>query len=86
MGNKLICIGWIGTQQVYLNISREEAISRYLKRNIMDDIGETPIKEIEFKDEFCAYSLWEDDMCDPDIYDEITNRIFGINGSDIKTY
>lgn len=60
--NKIISIGWLGSKSCYLNISREEAIQRYLVNNpgdsdYLDDSGF--ITEFEFTDEFWAYSVGE---------------------------
>jgi len=70
--NKLVVIGLLGCRTCYLNISREEAIERWLKENALpdeesqnymrkellrgDDIYE--VKEIEFTDEFETYAVW----------------------------
>lgn len=53
----LVVIGPIGQSRAYLDISRDEAIARYVKTE-----GETPepwmIEELCFLDEFCVSSAW----------------------------
>lgn len=64
--NKLIAIGWLGNRTVYLNVSREEAIRRYATAEMIPDLGEAEkyvtknklIQEVEFDDEFSAYSVY----------------------------
>jgi hypothetical protein len=60
--NRLVVIGWLGTQRCYLNISREEALRRYhaaegTALTALSD--EPPISEFEFDDEFAAYAAYE---------------------------
>lgn len=68
MKNKLISIGWLGIKRCYLNVSREEAIKRYVEEaenSILDDIDEhylvrnDLIEEFDFDDEFSAYDVGE---------------------------
>lgn len=63
MKNKLICIGFISYQTCYLNIDRDEAISRYCQQEDMsiEEFSESDISvyEVNFYDEFQAYSIWE---------------------------
>jgi hypothetical protein len=63
MKNKLIIIGYIGLKRAYLNISKEEAVKRYISqtgydeeydKDLLDDI-----REIEFNDEFGVYDAWK---------------------------
>ena len=60
--NTLISIGYLGTKTCYLNISREEAIERYLKDNpfttYKDLITDDMIDEFQFYDEFGCYSVY----------------------------
>lgn len=60
--NTLISIGYLGTKTCYLNISREEAIERYLKDNPFttyeDLITENIVAEFEFGDEFECYAAY----------------------------
>ncbi|MCP4990912.1 MAG: hypothetical protein GY928_34175 [Colwellia sp.] len=60
--NTLVTIGWTGTKTAYLNISKEEAIERYLKDN--PDCKELVtqdgfVNEFEFNDEFGVYDAWK---------------------------
>lgn len=63
MKNKLICIGFISYQTCYLNIDMDEAISRYCQQEGMsiEEFSESDISvyEVNFDDEFQAYSIWE---------------------------
>lgn len=66
--NTLISIGWLGVKSCYLNISLEEAKSRYLKDNpeeadCLDREGF--VGSFQFEDEFLAYSVYETDKLDP---------------------
>jgi hypothetical protein len=60
--NTLISIGYTGSATCYLNISREEAIERYLKDNPFttyeDLIKENMVDEFEFYDEFECYAVY----------------------------
>lgn len=62
MKNKLIRIGYNGDMTCYLNITREEAIDRYLKDNPFttyeDLVKENMVDEFEFNDEFLAYAVY----------------------------
>lgn len=59
--NRIIAIGWLGSMQCYLNVSREEALRRYLVDNPIEvEYTKTQkdfIREFEFEDEFWAYSV-----------------------------
>lgn len=62
--NKLIIIGHLGLKTAYLNISKEEAIQRYIEteKSFPDDeiiVTENMIQEIEFNDEFSVYDAWK---------------------------
>ena len=59
---KLISIGFIGSKTVYIDISKEEAIKRYDEENpeytvIKNDLS---VEEIEVKDSFHVYDMWDD--------------------------
>jgi hypothetical protein len=70
--NKLIAIGFTGTKRVYLNITKSEAIERYIAENSESFVGgrgdsqywrELPedspyIEEFTFDDSFDAYAVW----------------------------
>lgn len=59
--NKLIIIGFISNYVCYLNVSREEAISRFIKENdwyTLDEVNNMTY-EMEFKDSFGAYEVNE---------------------------
>lgn len=60
--NKLIVIGHMSTMKCYLNISKEDAIERYIKSEGMtrDEFDEASFRceEIEFEDEFEVYDIW----------------------------
>ena len=58
--NKLIAIGYLGCQTVYLNVTREEAIRRYREADGMEEheiLKDDLITEFEFTDEFTAYAV-----------------------------
>lgn len=58
--NKIISIGVLGNQTCYLNISEEEAITRYCEKNkiVREDFWYA-VKSFEFADEFGAYDIDE---------------------------
>lgn len=67
--NKLITIGWLGVKRCYLNISREEAVRRYVEKEATfytpeefakekEYIEANMVEEFEFDDEFEAYDAW----------------------------
>ena len=56
MVNHLILIGWTGSKSCYLNVTREEALRRYMEANPEDE--DPTIKELDFTDEFTAYDAW----------------------------
>lgn len=69
MENKLITIGYLGGKSAYLNISKEEAIWRYCKKEwdeyccksveqLVDEFDMELYKEFEFSDEFEVYDAW----------------------------
>jgi hypothetical protein len=58
MKNKLITIGFIGFKKCYLNVTKEEAINRYLSDPNNLGIEDNEVKEFEFDDEFEAYDCW----------------------------
>jgi len=62
MKNKLTVIGYLGDKSAYLNLSKEEAIRRFLDSNLnfQDCVEEDVekfynVKEFYFDDEFCVY-------------------------------
>jgi hypothetical protein len=62
--NRLIYIGYTGMMKCYLNISKDDAIERYIRENNIsrEDFDEYAIKidYFDFDDEFCAYDVWSD--------------------------
>lgn len=52
MKNKIVSIGYLGFKRCYLNVSKEEAIRRYIEAE-----GELQgdVEEFEFVDEFYSY-------------------------------
>lgn len=56
--NKIIVIGYLGIKRCYLNITKEEALKRYIDEN-GHDFEVEDIEEFEFKDEFSVYDIWE---------------------------
>jgi hypothetical protein len=67
--NKLILIGFNGIKSCYLNISLEDAINRYCKKERVSKeyvIENDLVSEITFKDEFGAYDVYDEcDEIDP---------------------
>ena len=60
--NKLIVIGWMGDQVAYLNITRDEAIQRYITCEgsyAKENFDSSWVREIDFEEEFCVYDAWE---------------------------
>lgn len=55
--NTLIEIGYPGTKIVYLNITIEEAVTRYKKTMETDEIPYGCVRILNFEDEFSAYSI-----------------------------
>ena len=65
MANRAVLIGCIGIKTVYINVSREDAINRYVAANpeFAHEIGEPGmIREFEFIDEFGVYEAWEPEL------------------------
>ena len=68
--NRLIIIGFMGDKLAYLNVNREEAITRYRNQlddghwdkdnfiEFMDKIEKDHIEEFTFTDEFAVYDAW----------------------------
>lgn len=59
--NTLIIIGYTGGKRAYLNVSREEAIDRYIKSDTSDapkEEIETLVVEFDFEDEFMVYDAY----------------------------
>lgn len=61
--NKITCIGYLGIKRCYLNVSREDAVKRYLEALGEEclDGGEKVITEFEFTDEFGTYDVYSVD-------------------------
>ena len=59
MKNRLVAIGYLGGFICYLNLSREQAIQRYLTDNeyMCQEITKLSIKEFDFTDRFEAYDV-----------------------------
>ncbi len=62
MSNTLIVIGYLGIRRCYLNVEREEAITRYCAyynytRDEFDEQAEN-VDEFTFEDEFEAYDAY----------------------------
>jgi hypothetical protein len=59
---KLVSIGFIGGQTVYVGLTKEEAIQRYDKENPDYTVLENSlsVREIEVKDKFFVYDIWGD--------------------------
>ena len=63
MKNKLIVIGYLGIRKCYLNISIEEAITRYcesesMTRHEFDEDSGLNLQSFDFDDEFDAYDAY----------------------------
>ena len=56
--NTLIVIGSIGTKRAYLNLSREEAIARWVASEGEAEPADGLIDVFEFDDEFTVYDAW----------------------------
>jgi hypothetical protein len=63
--NRLVCIGFLGYMNCYLNLSVEEARERFRLDHLGPvepvDPDEYTMKIIEFKDAFGAYDVWGDE-------------------------
>lgn len=63
--NILIVIGWRGSKNCYLNMTKEEAIEKYCEADMLDkDLffeSEVPVEVISFDSVFEAYEVWESD-------------------------
>ena len=64
--NSIISIGYLGVKKCYLNIDKEDAISRYCKsenitRKDFDKDEPFVISDIRFNTEFAVYDIWEDE-------------------------
>ena len=64
--NKIISIGFLGEQRVYLNTPKDEAIKKFANSRINyqhcseEEIPEYYIiTEFEFENEFSVYDIWE---------------------------
>jgi len=60
MKNKLVIIGWMGIKTAYLNMSKEDAIKRYLIDEPDCESFDMPgfVECFEFDDEFGVYDAW----------------------------
>jgi hypothetical protein len=56
--NRLVVIGYSGSKRAYLNVSRSEAIRRYLASEEFPP-SDDMIQEFEFVDEFWVHSASE---------------------------
>jgi hypothetical protein len=65
-GHTLIVIGYRGVRHAYLDIPREEAITRFKKSRAegWDELPERLITEIHFLDEFGVYDAWGQEGCE----------------------
>lgn len=66
--NSLIVIGWLSMRYCYLNLTREEAIARFIRDHepemtpeMVTHPGDGFIDEYLFDDEFGAYDAWTDE-------------------------
>lgn len=62
--NKIISIGYTGIKKCYLNLTKKEAIERFIRdlEISMEEYKksfEYTYEEFEFEDEFRAYDVWE---------------------------
>ena len=57
MTHKLVVIGCIGMKRAYLDISKDEAIKRYLESENQSELNDyEDVTEFEFDDEFWCYN------------------------------
>jgi hypothetical protein len=60
--NTIIAIGWTSSYRCYLNLSKEEAIEKYMKEHNVSEYTleelRGMIKEINFNDSFSVYDIW----------------------------
>lgn len=57
--NKLVVVGWLGIRRAYLNVSREEAIARWMRDSSANEPPpDDKVEEITFTDEFGVYDAW----------------------------
>ncbi len=52
----LVVVGWRGNATAYLDVPRDQAVARYLTAQGETEIGDTPVNEFPFTDEFSVYS------------------------------
>ena len=65
--NRLVVIGYMSYRKCYLNISKEDALKRYIEEegelNEMFTVAEyeaaNMLEEFIFKDSFMAYDIWQ---------------------------
>lgn len=63
---KLVAIGYLGDQTVYVNISKQEAIDRYDRENPDFTVikNNLRVKEIDVDEKFYVYDIWKDTQCE----------------------
>lgn len=59
--NRLVVVGFLGSNQCYLNVPRDEAVRRYLIQSAQENYFPVEgqdlfVEEFEFEDEFWAYA------------------------------
>lgn len=54
---KLIAIGYTSAMTVYVNLTKDEAIARYIRSNPHEEIATLTIKELTVTDEFEVYDI-----------------------------
>jgi thymidylate kinase len=64
--NSLVVIGYLGDKTAYLNLSKEEAIQRFMQDNLSDEDCNKEyvekhynVEEFYFDDEFFVYDAWK---------------------------
>ena len=61
MKHHLILIGYISIKKAYLDISRDEAVRRFIASED-EEPEESNIKEFDFEDEFNVYDAWPESV------------------------
>lgn len=56
--NKLVVIGPLGQMTAFLNVSKDEAIERWLAENADEADEPLFVEELEFDDCFKVYEAW----------------------------
>jgi plasmid maintenance system antidote protein VapI len=64
--NRIVTIGFLGSQTCYLNVSREEALRRYLEENnfYSREEAQCMLREFQFEDSFEVYDVFPKDSKD----------------------